>query len=418
MTGTSSTPLESGVDRPRLTIVSLYFHPEPTGSAPQLAMFARWAVQQGIDVRVITTRPHYPARKVFEGYHDGSNDREIWEGVGIIRLKSPIHPGDGIFGRLVTEIGFAITLAGFLWRHDGRNDTCLSLCPSLFVPLVAGIGRPIHHAALVHDLPSGLAGSMGLGGRMAKIIRRLERWSLGQADTLVTLSDAMEQNLKRLGLSQPVRVIPPMVDTLALAPMPEPNGPKTLLYSGALGFKQGFGQLLDLAQHLQELDPSIRLVLRGEGGQEDRLRDQIKHRGLEQIAIKPLGPVDGLSDMLAEGHIHLLPQQPGGASAALPSKLFASMAVGRPVVATADPGTPVADWIEQSGCGIAVAPGDRAALAQAVVALTRDPERRKAMGRAGRQAAERYVSVDRIGRELLDTLDVALPVNENPEERA
>ncbi|MEM1286254.1 MAG: glycosyltransferase family 4 protein [Pseudomonadota bacterium] len=414
MTGTSSTPLESGVDRPRLTIVTLYFHPEPTGSAPQLALFARWAVQQGIDVRVITARPHYPSRKVFDGYGDGSKDCESWEGVDIIRLKSPIHPGDGFIGRLTTEMGFASALAGFLWKQDDWNSPRLSLCPSPFVPLVSGIRRPSHHTAMVHDLPSGLAGSMGLGGRMAKIIRRLERWSLGQADTLVTLSDAMEQNLKRLGLSQPVRVIPPMVDTHALAPLPEPNGPITLLYSGALGFKQGFGQLLDLAQDLQELDPSIRLVLRGEGGQEDRLRDQIKHRGLKQISIKPLGPVDGLRDMLAEGHIHLLPQEPGGASAALPSKLFASMAVGRPVVATANPGSPVANWIERSGGGIAVPPGNQEALAQAVLTLTRDPERRKAMGRAGRQVAERSVSIDPIGRDLLDALNLTSQIIDDP----
>lgn len=410
MPGIFKTMADPASTEPELTIVTLHFHPEPTGSAPQLAMFAAWAAQKGVKVKVVTARPHYPGRRVFDGYADGSRDHEAWRGVEIIRLTSPIRSGDGLLARLVTEGGFALALAWHMRRDHETGGTRLSLCPSVFVPLIAGLGRRGRHTALVHDIPSGLARPLGAGAWMAAVLRRLERWSLRACDEVVVLSPAMKRALKVRGVHRPMRVIPPMIDTDALMPQAEPAGPMTLLYSGAFGHKQGLDQLLDMAARLQRADPSIRLVLRGEGGREQAIRQQVKARGLANTHVRPLTGQETLNAALAQGHIHLLPQRPEGADAALPSKLFASMAVGRPVIATADPGTPVADWIGRAGCGLIARPYDAPALTDAVLRLAGDPEKRAAMGRAGRRMAEKSVSLDRVGRDLLAATGLSLPV--------
>ena len=69
----------------------------------------------------------------------------------------------------------------------------------------------------------------------------------------------------------------------------------------------------------------------------------------------------------------------------MPSKLTGMLASGRPVVAGAAPGTELYRAVE--GCGIAVPPGDAAAMADAVLALARDPQRRLALGAAARARA-------------------------------
>jgi colanic acid biosynthesis glycosyl transferase WcaI len=100
--------------------------------------------------------------------------------------------------------------------------------------------------------------------------------------------------------------------------------------------------------------------------------------------------------------VHLLPQLPGAADLVLPSKLTNMLASGRPVVATAEPGTGLFDEVE--GCGVATPPGDAASLAQAVCELIDDPERRRALGLAARRrAAERWARdhiIDRLEQEL------------------
>jgi glycosyltransferase involved in cell wall biosynthesis len=60
--------------------------------------------------------------------------------------------------------------------------------------------------------------------------------------------------------------------------------------------------------------------------------------------------------------------------------------------------------IEETGAGVIVPPGDRAALAAAIVALLRDPERRRALGDRGRAAVSDRYSWSRDRARFLDAV--------------
>jgi len=74
--------------------------------------------------------------------------------------------------------------------------------------------------------------------------------------------------------------------------------------------------------------------------------------------------------------------------------LFAALALGRPLVATRVGG--FAEVVEQHGAGLVVPPEDPAALAEALIAVLRDPARREAMAAASREAADGPFSWDAI----------------------
>jgi colanic acid biosynthesis glycosyl transferase WcaI len=80
----------------------------------------------------------------------------------------------------------------------------------------------------------------------------------------------------------------------------------------------------------------------------------------------------------------------------MPSKLYEIMASARPVLASAEAASDVANLIAESQCGVCVEPHDAAALAEAVLQLKRDPELRAAMGQRGRSAAERRFSLEQV----------------------
>ena len=96
------------------------------------------------------------------------------------------------------------------------------------------------------------------------------------------------------------------------------------------------------------------------------------------------------------------------ASEGTPVTIIEALAAGRAVVATRVGGVP--DVVDEGETGFLVRPGDTHAFAERLEILARDPERRIAMGEAGRErmleryAVERLVDdVDALYRELLAT---------------
>ena len=86
-----------------------------------------------------------------------------------------------------------------------------------------------------------------------------------------------------------------------------------------------------------------------------------------------------------------------------------AMATGRPVVATNHGGS--AETVVDGETGRLVPPGDADALAEAIGALARDPEARRAMGRAGRARARARYST---GAMVARTLDVYASLRRAP----
>ena len=65
----------------------------------------------------------------------------------------------------------------------------------------------------------------------------------------------------------------------------------------------------------------------------------------------------------------------------MPSKLSGMLASGKPVIATANPGTEIAEIVGQ--LGVVTPPGNALALAEAIRGLANDPERRRSLGQKG-----------------------------------
>jgi glycosyltransferase involved in cell wall biosynthesis len=76
-----------------------------------------------------------------------------------------------------------------------------------------------------------------------------------------------------------------------------------------------------------------------------------------------------------------------------------AMAMGKPVVAFAHGALP--EIVADEETGLLVRPGDEPALAEAVVALVRDPVRRTAMGRAGRRRAQTHFTAQRMAAQVM-----------------
>jgi colanic acid biosynthesis glycosyl transferase WcaI len=390
--------------------VTRYFWPELIGSAPFASDIAQWLAQGGARTTVLSGLPHYPSSSVFPAYRDGRQRREAMGAVTVERLPAGAPRGASAVARIVNEAEFLLRgLAALASGRIGRHRVVLALCPSILCVTLglAARRRGGLCVAIVHDIQSGLAERLGMGGgRLGALMRIAERTMLNRVDLVIVLSDEMEQELRAIGVTAPIEIVPLWVDIERIRAV-EPTMSQTVkvLYSGNLGRKQGLGQVVAMAEYLAVRRPEIEIILRGNGNQAETLAAEIARRQLDNVRLAELRPHEDLSAALAQGDVHLVPQNPEAAAFAVPSKVYNIMAAGRPFVATALPDSTLWRLQNLSGALLCVPPNEPPSFAEAVVRLADDPELRRQLGRRGRLFVEQHYAKPVVLGALMSHLD-------------
>ena len=378
--------------------ITQYYRPEVIGSGPFCGDLAEWLNQHGYRVTVLTGQPHYPLGQKFPGYGGDGPTLEVMSGVRVERVKTRIPTRGSTVARIISDTSFLVSgMFALLSRRVVRSPLVVSLCPSILSVALGMVARRRggRHIAVVHDIQSGLARGLGMVGSssLLRLIMWCEKFVLNRVDLVAVLTEEMRQQLYGIGVRAPIEVIPIWVDTSQICPVHRlGDGPIRILYSGNLGKKQGLGQIIALAEELQRERPDIQIIVRGNGSQAADLRTEIKNKGLQNIRLTELLPPERLSQGLAEGDIHLVPQDPEGAEFAVPSKIFTVMAAGRPFIATARPNSPLSRLQQKSRAFLCAPPNDAGAFAQAVLQLADDEQSRAELGARGRQFVEQNCS--------------------------
>jgi len=183
-----------------------------------------------------------------------------------------------------------------------------------------------------------------------------------------------------LGDAAAVRVVPNGIDTGAFAYREDGRPAARLVFGGNLGYFPN----VDAARWLaDDILPRVRAAV---SGAELRLVGARPARAVRALAARPgvavAGDVPAMAAELAAATVAVVPLRAGSG---MQNKVLEAMAVGTPVVATA---RAVAGIEARAGEHVLVA-DDAAGLAEAVVALVRDPARGRALACAARALVER-----------------------------
>ena len=399
----------------RLLVLGITYAPEMIGIAVYTTGLAEAMAEHGHDVSVVTAVPSYPGWKVFDGVRKrgyrskGNGPRVVHCPLYVPRVPSGAR-------RILHYASFALCAAPvtLYYALRYRSDMVFVAAPALLSAPVGWLVARLTGAKCwlhVQDFEveaafaTGLLPQQGLAGRLA---RRFERWILRRFDRVSSISRPMLDKLRDKGVAlERIFELRNWADLTRIAPGGDPAAmraelgiatPHVALYSGNLANKQGLEILPEIARRLAHRR-DLTIAVCGNGPLEDRLRQCAE--GLENIRFFPLQPKDKLNALLGMADVHLLPQIAGAADLVLPSKLTNMLASGRPVIATAEAGTALAEEVE--GCGRIVPPGDAAAAAAALEHLLDTPALRQSLGRHARARAVEHLDGDRIlGRFAVD----------------
>ena len=199
------------------------------------------------------------------------------------------------------------------------------------------------------------------------------------------------------------------VDFEQYFPNTEPNKPPIVIMAARLLRDKGVGEFAEAACNIKQQGIVARFLLAGEIDQHNP--ESMTGNEMAQIQaqgnIETLGYRDDIPTLFATSSIVVLPSY---YREGLPRALIEAAASGRAVVTTDAPGC--RDAIEADVTGLLVPVRDVDALTAAIKSLLQDPVRCKAMGKAGRQRAERLFDIDDVVATHLRIYDeLSGPVN-------
>jgi glycosyltransferase involved in cell wall biosynthesis len=403
----------------RVFIVVATFHPLVGGAERQALEQGRSLCQGGLEATVVTFR-----HKRSWAVHD------TVEGVPVIRVAGTLLGGRDKLPRVLQKFLYLIALlvmGWVLWQYRHRYDllhvyqlnwlalvtalTCyLNRKPMVVVMCSADPGRKDwsqHEVSLstgpldVHDPMLHISRDPRVGGdlkdlaKLGKPMIRFTRSLFQRTDTVVIiLSTRMREYLAAHDfIPTNVLLIPNGVDTSRFYPVSEDASDsqrsQTVVCIARLSYEKGLDVLLQ-AWHLVHKElPDARLIVAGKGPLQAQLAYIVKALDIEEC-VEFLGLQSDVAAVLHRGGIATLPSRWEG----MPNAILEAMACGLPCVATRVSGTE--DIITHEVNGLLVEPEDYQGMAQALLALLRDPALSSAYGKAALEKIEQDYTLGHI----------------------
>jgi glycosyltransferase involved in cell wall biosynthesis len=352
--------------------------------------------RRGDRMTIVTSQILYGDARPVRPDRGGLYYREEHEGLVVLRAYAPRSHHRSYFQRAVA---FGVFAATSLWAglRAGPTDLVMGTTPPAFQAVSAWLIARLRRKPFlleVRDLWTEFAIDMGiLRNPVAKALaRRLERFLYRRADHFLVNSPAYREYLVKQGIPRErISFVANGVDVAMFDPtavgatVRERFGVQDkflVVYAGSQGPANDLRTLLRCADRLRD-DPSIQVLLFGDGKERPSLQREAQDLGLSNVTFAEWVPKAQVPEILAAADVCVaslmnIPMF----TTTYPNKVFDYMAAGRPTILAID--GVIREVVEASGGGIFVPPGDPVAMAEAVRRLRRDPALRAEMGRAAR----------------------------------
>ena len=199
------------------------FPPEVNAPASRTFEHCREWVKAGHRVTVITCAPNFPTGKVYPGYRNALWQREIIDGIHVVRVWSYITANEGTFKRTLDYVSFmfsAILAAPFV----RRVDIVVATSPQFFTACAGYAITRLPRKPFVFELrdlwPESIRAVGALRNeRILQALEALELFLYRKADAVVSVTQAFRRILIARGIDgRKIFVVTNGVDLSRFAP--------------------------------------------------------------------------------------------------------------------------------------------------------------------------------------------------------
>lgn len=381
----------------RVLIHSIVFSPDGVSTAYLYNDIALGLVDNGFDVVVLTTTPHYnfieselvkqPLSKKMVGIYYVSD----FKGIKVYHI--PLKKHKSTIKRIWSF--FYWHFASFLLALTFRNiNFVLSPSPPISIGFISLIIAKVKRAKVVYNVqeiyPDLLINQGNLTSCLIiNLLKKLEKLIYNNSDAVTTIDDIFYSTiLPRFDNTNKLHIIPNFVDTDLYRPLKKSqslpfifgdhNDKIKILYAGNIGFFQDWEPVLFAAKEL--LDQNIEFWIIGEGVQKEFLEKKIQDLNLTNIRIFPYQSRELLPIINNYVDIHFIAINKQMEQEGFPSKVYTIMACAKPLVVVSGEKTPLFNFLRGKNCAEIVTSDRNVNFTNSIRKLVNNKELREEMG--------------------------------------
>jgi colanic acid biosynthesis glycosyl transferase WcaI len=384
----------------RVLIHSIVFSPDGVSTAYLYNDIAMGLVENGFEVVVLTTTPHYnvvnsefksqPLSKELLGLYYTST----FNGIRVYHI--PLKKYKSTLKRIFSFVYWHIS-SFILGLTLNRFNFLLSPSPPLSIGFISLLIARIKGAKSIYNVqeiyPDLLIKQGNLRSYLIiKLLKKFEEYIYNKSDAVVTIDDVFYSTiLPRIRDSRKLHIIPNFVDTdlykpLIIQELPsdifgEENGKIKILYAGNIGFFQEWEPVLYAAKEL--LNENIEFWIIGEGVQKEYLSNEVLDRGLVNVRIFPYLKRELIPIVNNYAHIHFIAINKRMEQEGFPSKVYTIMACAKPLIVMTGEGTPLFNFLRDKNCSELITNDSKDSFTHAIRKLANDEKLRYELGANG-----------------------------------
>ncbi|ODA41174.1 glycosyltransferase family 4 protein [Desulfosporosinus sp. BG] len=381
----------------RILMLTQYFPPESGAAQVRLKELAKGLQGNGHKVTVVTAFPNHPSGVIPPNYRGRWRMKDEVDGIPVWRTWIyPVQRGR-FWKRLLNYFSFVFSSFWGLSKA-GKQDVLFFESPPLFLGITALVYGWLTRTRIImniSDLWPESAVALGLVNSrwMIRAAEGLEKLLYRKAWKISSQTEGIRTSLVQRGVPEDkVTFLPNGVNLELFAPrkrdeeMARKLGLNeedfVLIYAGTMGYAQGLESVIRTAELLKDKQ-GFRFLFVGDGTEKPMLEALTKEKELSNVSFVDFQPVQEMPRYFSLSSASIVPLKKNKLfEGARPSKMFPALGSAVPVIYSGE--GEAAELVLSSGGGVVVEPENSEALAQAIIELKENHNRRE-MGRQGRQ---------------------------------
>jgi len=383
-----------------ILLLNEYFPPDTSATAKCVAQVAE-ALSENHRVTVLAGRPSYDPTERHSKY---LLRREVRGNLTVERVGSTAYPRFQMRRRVsnyLTYLLLAVPRALSL-----PSDVVLAMTDPPIEGIAGALVAQLSGRRFVYNIRD-MYPDMAVGGAIVRPgsftarWEKLHRWALRQATRVIVLGEDMRDRIVAKGVDS-ARVVISRDGITVPETLPPPENAVAreirgdfrfvLVHAGNLGFYGAWQTLIAAVRMLEQ--EGVGLVFIGEGAMKSQV--EAMATGCQAVRFLPFRPASEIPLVLSSGDMHVVTVKRGLEGVVVPSKLYPTLAAGRPVLGVTPEECDVARIIRRTGCGVVGNPDDPATVIQAIRGVLQDSEKLRNMGLRAREIANSYDRVKQL----------------------